>query len=125
MSEPLTFAGISVDVKDLGDKTVMIELTGYLDTYNSTDFYRYISREVLEKNYDFFIINLKGLSYASSTGIGSLIQIAKSVKLKDKKLKLFNISKSVKNVMSLLGFYSFFEFCGKEFDGCVDDMKEE
>ena len=109
----VSFSGVTVEYDDYKENSVIIKVVGYLDTYNSIDFYRYIINEIIEKklNFDMLILDLSMLNYASSTGIGSIMQIMKTLIAYEKLLSLYRVHPSVKNVMDLLGFSNFFNFC--------------
>src|SRR5574344_1446261 len=86
---------------------IMINVIGYIDTYNSSFFSRQINR-VISSGYKNIILNMSELNYVSSTGIGSLVDAAKLVEKNHGKLVLAYIQKKVFEVFQLLGFSSFF-----------------
>ena len=84
-----------------------LTLNGYIDTYNSSNFQSRIQRAV-EAGYVKLIFNCNGLSYVSSTGIGSFTAFLKAVKPRGGDLVLLGIQPKVYEVFQLLGFSQFF-----------------
>ena len=89
------------------DGCLVLTLTGYIDTYNSTYFQKRVQMAI-EAGFIRMIFNCDGLSYVSSTGIGSFTGFLKTVKLKNGNLVLLNLQPKVFEVFQLLGFSQFF-----------------
>ena len=86
---------------------LIIYLTGYIDTYNSTYFQKKIT-QVIEAGFVNLIFNCAALNYVSSTGIGSFTVFLKMVKPKSGDVVLLEIQPKVYEVFQLLGFSQFF-----------------
>jgi anti-anti-sigma factor len=86
---------------------LVLELTGYIDTYNSNYFQKRVARAI-EAGFIKLIFHCGGLNYVSSTGIGSFTAYLKSVKPKGGDLVLLEIQPKVYEVFQLLGFSQFF-----------------
>jgi len=86
---------------------IAIYLTGYLDTYNSNYFQKRIGK-VVDAGFDKIIFHMAGLSYVSSTGIGSFTAFLKMVKPKGGDMVMVEIQPKVYEVFQLLGFSQFF-----------------
>ena len=84
-----------------------LDLTGYIDTYNSNYFQKRI-QQVIEYNFIRLIFHCGGLNYVSSTGIGSFTAFLKAVKPQGGDLVLLEIQPKVYEVFQLLGFSQFF-----------------
>lgn len=111
-----SFSGLFVNNR-INKETIIVSLSGYLDTYNSIDFTRYIENKMLKnKDANELILDLSHITYVSSTGIGSFIQINKDLIDDGKTLFLYNTPHPVKSVMELLGVYKFFNNI-EEIDG--------
>ena len=93
-------------VEGLRDALVLY-LSGYIDTYNSNFFQKRINRAV-EAGFSKLIFNCGGLTYVSSTGIGSFTAFLKAVKPKSGDIVLLEIQPRVYEVFQLLGFSQFF-----------------
>ena len=86
---------------------LVIYLNGYIDTYNSTLFQKRVSKAI-DNGFIRLIFHCGGLSYVSSTGIGSFTAFLKSVKPRGGDLVLLEIQPKVYEVFQLLGFSQFF-----------------
>jgi len=89
------------------DGCIILDLTGSIDTYNSTYFQKCIHK-LVEAGFTRLIFNCAGLNYVSSTGIGSFTSFLKALKPKGGDLVLFEIQPKVYEVFQLLGFSQFF-----------------
>ena len=86
---------------------LVLYLSGYIDTYNSNFFQKRINRAV-EAGYHKLIFNCSGLTYVSSTGIGSFTAFLQAVKPRGGDIVLLEIQPRVYEVFQLLGFSQFF-----------------
>ena len=86
---------------------LILFLTGYIDTYNCNFFQKRVNRAI-EAGYHKLIFHCAGLSYVSSTGIGSYTAFLKSVRPRGGDLVLLEIQPKVYEVFQLLGFAQFF-----------------
>ena len=89
------------------DGSMIIHLTGYIDTYNSSYFQKRVQK-VIEAGYSRLIFHCAGLNYVSSTGVGSFTSFLKAVKPQSGDLVLLEIQPKVFEVFQLLGFSQFF-----------------
>ena len=89
------------------DGALVLYLSGYIDTYNSNFFQKRVNRAV-EAGYSKLIFNCGGLTYVSSTGIGSFTAFLKAVKPRGGDVVLLEIQPRVYEVFQLLGFSQFF-----------------
>ncbi len=90
------------------DGAIVLELEGYLDTYNSKSFQQYV-HGIIDEGYKFVVIDCNGLSYVSSTGIGSFTSFNRMLLQKNGELILVRMISKVYEVFKLLGFLSFFK----------------
>jgi len=94
--------------KDTSDSSMIIlNLKGFLDTYNSADFQREVNK-LIESGYIKILFNCSELNYVSSTGIGAFTSFLKTVKMKKGDLVLSFLQPKVFEVFQLLGFSKFF-----------------
>ena len=82
-------------------------LSVYIDTYNSNIFQKRIQKAI-DTGFHRLIFNCEGLSYVSSTGIGSFTSFLKAVKPRGGDIVLLQIQTKVYEVFQLLGFSQFF-----------------
>lgn len=64
-------------------------------------------KDILDEGYNSVILDMAGVNYASSMGIGAITELLKNVSKKGGKLILLDIQPKVLDVFSLLGFTSF------------------
>lgn len=107
----LDFDGIKLIYGQIDeDNTITVYLDGYLDSINSTK----ISPHLINITHSIrglgkITLNLEGLTYASSTGIGAFTSLLIECKKKEIELELINVNRKIIDVISLLGFTSFFK----------------
>ncbi len=85
----------------------MVVLEGYIDTYNSSFFQKQLTK-VIGAGYFNLLFNCGGLSYVSSTGLGSFTILLKMVKVKGGDIILSEVQEKVAEVFQILGFSQFF-----------------
>lgn len=93
----------------VGD-TLIIHLTGMIDTYNA-DFFRIQISKVIDEGYVNIVIDATATIYMTSAGIGAFASLLRAVRKKGGSLVIFGIPKKIFEVFKLLGFASFFHFC--------------
>lgn len=86
---------------------LILNLTGYIDTYNSTSFQKRVTKAI-ESGYIKLIFICTGLNYVSSTGIGSFTAFLKTLKALSGDMVLQDVQPKVFEVFQLLGFAQFF-----------------
>ena len=106
-----------------GDKNLVLLFVGSIDTYNSNDVSKAILGSIEEEAPKILILDLGGVNYVASTGIGSITLVLKKCREKDIHLYLVNINDKVFEVFNLLGFTSFFTIVDS-YDEAVDQKKE-
>ncbi len=97
---------INFDKVDEDSQTILVSLSGYVDSYNSKYFQETII-DYIKSGHLKLILNCHGLSYLSSAGIGSFVAISEELK-ENGYLVLYNVHPKVYEVFSLLGFIKFF-----------------
>jgi anti-anti-sigma factor len=93
-------------IDGMSDGLILI-LTGYIDTYNSTSFQKRVTRAI-ESGFVKLVFVCSGLNYVSSTGIGSFTAFLKSLKALSGDMVLQEVQPKVFEVFQLLGFSQFF-----------------
>lgn len=91
--------------------TIIIHQAGLIDTYNS-DFFRSQAEKVVEAGYRNIIIDSAATTFMSSTGIGAYTALLKTIRQKKGSLTIYGMPSKIYEVFQLLGFSSFFRFCG-------------
>ena len=114
---------ISLSTLDGVDSGVLVNLNGYIDTYNSVYFQKQITK-IISAGYSNIVFACSGLNYVSSTGIGSFTSFLKLVKPKGGDIVLMNIQPKVFEVFQLLGFSQFFNIKNSMADA-IDAFKKD
>ena len=92
----------------------VIKVTGRLDPADGADqLFDTIQRFVEESEVD-FLIDLRSVTYISSTGVGSLIKCYRSVLKMKGHVKLLSPSQSVRNILAISKLDGVFEIFSNE-----------
>jgi anti-anti-sigma factor len=94
----------------------ILELHGPLVSYEETSALKSKANELFEQGNRKLIIDLSGVSYVSSLGIGSLVSIYTTYTKGNGKIKLAGMGKSIQNVFVITRLISIFE---------VEDTRDE
>jgi len=104
------------------DRCLVLNLNGYIDTYNSSYFQKRVQK-VIDAGYTRLIFGCVSLNYVSSTGIGSFTSFLKNVKPKGGDVVLLEIQPKVYEVFQLLGFSQFFNI-NDDLDEAIDMLRD-
>jgi anti-sigma B factor antagonist len=85
----------------------VIDIQGEVDLYTSFKL-KELFISMVDKKIERFIINLEGVDYLDSSGIGALIFISSTIKRLNLKLAITNLRASVKRVMDATRLMEFF-----------------
>jgi len=99
---------IKIDVYRNNPKIIIVYAIGCIDTY-STPFFQKKMNLIIKEGFNNIVLNMSGLNYMSSTGVGSLTAILKSIRPMNGKLVLVGIQSKIYDVLQLLGFSQFFD----------------
>ena len=91
----------------------VVSLNGYLDAHTVADFDR-CTEEIIGGGITKIILDLQGLSYISSAGIGALMGLSQRLKKSDGDLVLLQPTPKVFKILDLLGFTRIFHLCNSE-----------
>ena len=98
---------IRLETIDEVPNCMLIYLSGYIDTYNSSFFQKRVQK-IIDSGFIRLIFHCESLNYVSSTGIGSFTSFIKSIKPLGGDVVLLKIAPKVQEVFHLLGFAQFF-----------------
>lgn len=93
------------------EDTLIIHLNGVIDTYNA-DFFRIQISKIIDRGYINIVIDATAATYMTSAGIGAFAALLRAVRKRGGSLIIFGMPKKIFEVFKLLGFASFFHFCG-------------
>lgn len=87
----------------------ILNIKGYLDAHTAPDFEKSIKNLINEDRYR-IVIDLDGLQYISSAGLGVFMGFVEEVRQNSGDIKISSASPKVFKVFDLLGFPSLYEF---------------
>jgi anti-sigma B factor antagonist len=102
-------------VREEGNVTV-IDLSGKLMGGYDADVFRDLVHELIEKGRKKIVVNLAGIKWINSTGIGILITGYTTLRKNKGDLKLLNVSKKIESILYITKLNLIFE--------CFDDEHE-
>lgn len=98
---------INIRKEEWIENSLVLYLSGYIDTYNATAFQKKVEK-VVDAGFTRLIFNCAGLNYVSSAGIGAFTSFLKTLKNSGGEMVLVAMQKKVLEVFKLLGFLQFF-----------------
>ncbi len=98
---------IKIEARPLADFTQAIEVHGEIDVYTSPKVKEIITELIDKGNYN-LIINLEGVRYIDSTGLGVLIGALKKVREKDGCINLVCNNPQIKKIFNITGLVKIF-----------------
>ncbi|MEK6406273.1 MAG: STAS domain-containing protein [Acidobacteriota bacterium] len=96
------------------DSVRIIKITGRLDPGEGPDQLFEMVQGFLEEDEISFLLDLRSVTYISSTGVGSLIKSYRSVLKQKGHLKLLSPSQSVRNILAISRLDGVFEIFSDE-----------
>ena len=105
--------GLAITLQRIEEEKGCLELSllGRVDTYNASGFLKRVMRAI-DDGYRSLIFGMGGVDYVSSMGIASFTSILKTVRARNGEMVLVRVQPRVHEVLSLLGFSSFFPSAG-------------
>jgi anti-sigma B factor antagonist len=98
---------IKINTRELGDQTQVVEVIGEIDVYTSPKVKEIISELIDKGNYN-LVVNLEGVRYIDSTGLGVLIGALKKVREKDGSISLVCTNPQIKKIFNITGLVKIF-----------------
>jgi anti-anti-sigma factor len=86
---------------------VVVRVTGFLDAHTVTSFEKTMG-DLLEQNHNKIIMDLGGLNYISSAGIGALMVLLQQLRRRQGDMVILQPTPKVFKIMDLLGFTKIF-----------------
>jgi anti-sigma B factor antagonist len=96
------------------DSVRIIKITGRLDPGDAPDQLFEMVQAFVEENEIDFLLDLRSVTYISSTGVGSLIKSYRSVLKQKGHVKLLSPSQSVRNILAISKLDGVFEIFSEE-----------
>ena len=99
--------------REIGDVTV-IDMDGRITLGEGSALLRDLIREKLGKGRKKIVMNLAGINYIDSTGLGELVSGYRLVKSEGGELKLLNLNKKVTDLLQITKLYTVFDIHNQE-----------
>src|SRR5258708_32446120 len=99
--------------RDIGDVTV-IDMEGRITLGEGSALLRDLVRENLGKRRKKIVMNLAGITYIDSTGLGELVSGYRLIKSEGGEIKLLNLNKKVSDLLQITKLYTVFDVHNEE-----------
>jgi anti-sigma B factor antagonist len=99
--------------REVGDVTV-IDMDGRITLGEGSNLLRDLVREKLAGGHKKIVINLAGINYIDSTGLGELVSGYRMMKSQGGELKLLNLNKKVSDLLQITKLYTVFDIHNQE-----------
>jgi anti-sigma B factor antagonist len=106
---------------DIENQIKRISIEGEIDVYTSIDLKLELNTLVDDGNKK-ILIDLEGVTYMDSSGLGVLVALLKRIKQEEGELKLLNLPPSVEKIFELTRLTKFFEIFD-EADKAIEAFK--
>jgi len=93
----------------------VVDITGQITLGDETGQLRSAVSDLLEKGKKKIVLNLAGVSYIDSSGVGELVGSYTTVRNRGGELKLLNLTKKVHDVLQVTKLYTVFDIKDDEF----------
>jgi anti-sigma B factor antagonist len=107
---------VKVSTRQVGDVTVA-EVTGKLTLGEASSTLREALRGLVTQGHKKILMNLSGVSYLDSSGIGELVAGYTTIASAGGKLKLVNLTSKVQNPLQTTKLYTVFDIFEDETEG--------
>jgi len=99
--------------REVGGVTI-IDLDGRITLGEGSLLLRNLIREKLDSGHKKIVMNMAGIEYMDSTGLGELVSSYRWVKRQDGELKLMNLNKKVSDLLQVTRLYAVFDIHNDE-----------
>lgn len=103
---------MEIKVREKGPVTV-INLTGRLDLATGASLKEHV-KDLLEKDRSNIHLNMKGIDFINSSGLGALVSIMKEVRLRKGRLTLSDLANYVQEIFEITQLSHIFELFSSE-----------
>jgi len=104
---------ITTNVRQVGDVAI-VDITGNIVFGEESAALHNVITGLLQKGQKQIVLNLGGVDYMDSMGMGSLVGASASVRKQGGELKLLNLSSKVADVMQVTRLYTVFDIMTDE-----------
>ena len=106
---------LTVTTRDVGH-VVVVDLSGRIVLGDETDTLRAAIQNLIREGKKKIVLNLAGVDYIDSSGVGELVSGFTSVRNAGGELKLLNLTKKVHDVLNVTKLYTVFDVRDDEFN---------
>jgi anti-sigma B factor antagonist len=99
--------------REVGDVTV-IDMDGRITLGEGSALLRDLIRQYLGKSRKKIVLNLAGITYIDSTGLGELVSGYRLMKSEDGEIKLLNLNQKVSDLLQITKLYTVFDIHSQE-----------
>jgi anti-sigma B factor antagonist len=99
--------------REIGDVTV-IDMDGRITLGEGSALLRDLVRQYLGKGRKKIVLNLAGITYIDSTGLGELVSGYRLMKSEDGEIKLLNLNNKVTDLLQITKLYTVFDIHNQE-----------
>jgi len=99
--------------REIGGVTI-IDMVGRITLGEGSTLLRDLVRQNLETGHKKIVMNMAGINYIDSTGLGELVSAYRLVKSQDGELKLMNLNKKVSDLLQITRLYAVFDIHNDE-----------
>lgn len=100
-------------IRDIEEVTV-IDMDGRITLGEGSALLRDLVHEMLSKNRRKIVMNLAGINYIDSTGLGELVSAYRLIKSEGGELKLLHLNKKVTDLLQITKLYTVFDVHNEE-----------
>lgn len=103
---------------------MFVKLQGYIDTYNSHAFLLEILNDVIQKGFYKIVFECSALTFVSSTGIGTFVEILKYAREMGGGIAFYSLYPKIEEIFQLLGFNQFF-LIGRDKKEAIEKLNDK
>ena len=108
-------AELNINERQAGDVTVL-DMCGKITIGEGSVALRAAIRRLLEENKKRILLNLAGVSYIDSSGIGELVSSYTAINKENGQLKLLNLTQKVRDLLTITKLLTVFDVYESEAD---------
>lgn len=102
-------AELNIKERQAGDKITVLDLDGRITIGEGSVSLRNAIRKLLEEGKKNILLNLSGVGYVDSSGIGELVSSFTSVNKEGGKLKLLNLTQKIQDLLAITKLLTVFD----------------
>lgn len=105
--------GMKASTRISGNITV-VDLSGRIELGEGSSVLRDTVKDLLAKGQKKILLNMGGVNYIDSSGVGELVSAFTSVRKQDGELKLLKLTRKIRDLLQITKLYTVFEVLDDE-----------